>query len=438
MLFLLHTFLFIAFFAGALWGIAKWQFFNIEGTKREHLLAFFVLKVAAGIALIAVYTYYYTDQSRADVYRYFNDSVIISKLLFEKPLVWLKIMSGIGINEEETFEYLKQTLYFSHPQHDWVTDNTFIIRIHVLLNYLSFSNIYINNLLLNFASFAGLTAALKALKDYFPENPRVLYLPLFLIPSVVFWSSGPLKEQLLFSFAGFYLLALNKGLFGKRIFDFLFAAILLLCMLYVKPMVAVLLPVCSVFLPVFNLYDTKRLIAVGLIAVLASALVVSMDWHYKACDVLINKRNEFIRLGLQEQVGSYFDTKLINGSCKQLLAFVPNAIANAMLRPYLWEGGNVFQLLFALENTVLVLLVVYLLVRFFQMPEAKEKRLLFVFCLSFALLNYLAVGLTVPIMGAIVHYRVIASPFLLLAVLCWCNISQLKYSRNLMKGFTMA
>lgn len=424
MLLLVHTFLFIAFFAGALWCIARGQFFSIEGTKREHLLAFFVLKVAAGIALIAVYTYYYTDQSKADVYRYFNDSLIISKLLFEKPLVWLKIMSGIKINEAETFEYLKQTLYFSHPQHDWVTDNTFIIRIHVLLNYLSYSNIYINNLLLNIASFAGLTAALKALKDYFSENPRVLYLPLFLIPSVVFWGAGPLKEQLLFTFTGFYLLAFSKGIFVNRFFDFLFATILLLCMLYVKPMVVITLLACSVFLPVFNLYDIKRLIAAGLIVVLALALVVSMDWHYKACDVLINKRNEFIRLGLQEQVGSYFDTTLISGSCKALLTFIPNAIANAVLRPYLWEDNNTFQLLFALENTTFFLLMGYLLFRYFQIPKAKEKRLLFVFCILFALLNYLAVGLTVPIMGAIVHYRVIASPFLLLAVLCWCNITQ--------------
>jgi hypothetical protein len=430
MMFFLHILLFTLFLIVLFWIITRWSFFFIEGTKLEYLYAFFLLKVIAGTTLIAIYTYYYTDASKADIYRYFNDSVVVSKLLCSQPFVWLKIMTGIGINEAETSHYLRQTMYFAHPPHDWVTDNTLIIRIHVLLNYLSFCNIYINTLLLNFLSFIGLVALLKAFAKYFSDNPKVLYFPLFLIPSVVFWSSGPLKEQLLFFFIGMYVLALNNGIAKRRWIDFLLATLSFMAIVYTKPVVAVILGVTSVFLPIVNLYDTKRLIAVALSALLMLAVIVSLDWHYKACETIIEKRNEFTRLGMQENVGSYFDTQIVTGSCKELLVLIPSAIVNSFLRPFIWDGGNLFQLLFSLENMFFLGLTAFLLWRFFQLPRQKNLRLLFTFCIAFALLNYLVIGLTVPIMGAIVHYRVVASPFLLVGVLCLCNTSKILQNKK--------
>ena len=44
----------------------------------------------------------------------------------------------------------------------------------------------------------------------------------------------------------------------------------------------------------------------------------------------------------------------------------------------------------------------------------------------FAGLNYLGIGITVPVLGAIVHYRVVAMPFLLLSVLLMADLEKLK------------
>jgi hypothetical protein len=427
---LVHFGLFILFLTTALWLISRSKFFSIEGTKREYFYGLFLLKVLAGVVLIVIYTYYYTDPAKADIYRYFNDSVIISKLLFTQSLAWLKVMSGIGIEDADAVQALKATMYFSHPGHDWVTENTLIISAHVLLNYVTFYNIYINNLWLNFLSFVGLVAIFRAFAPYFQENRKMLLLPLFLLPSVVFWSSGPLKEQLIFMFLGLYVSSVFSKLFKPRWVNLFLAFVAIMGIAYLKPAVAIVLVFASVFLPVVNLYNTKRLIAAVLFALLLIAVAVSFDWHYKACEIVIEKRNEFTRLGLQENVGSFFDTHLINKNCGELLSLLPSAFANSFLRPFVWDGGNVFQWLFAFENLFFVYLLFYLLFRFFQLPDAKEKRLLFAFCLVFALLNYFVIGLTVPIMGAIVHYRVIAAPFLLIAVLCFCNVSLLELKRK--------
>ncbi len=157
-----HAALYLLYLTLFVWLIFKWKFFAVEGTNKKHFAFFFLLKIIAGVSLTLIYTWCYTDQAKADIYRYFNDSKIISTVLFTDPVAWLKIMTGYGIDEPEVFKYVLPTQYFSHPGADIVTNNTFIIRVSVLLNYFSFSNIFINTLFLNFISFIGLTALFKA------------------------------------------------------------------------------------------------------------------------------------------------------------------------------------------------------------------------------------------------------------------------------------
>src|SRR5687768_2383080 len=118
--------------------ITRWSFFTQTGISKRALVLFFLLKVTAGIALTLVYTYYYTDHTKADIYRYFNDSKIISSLLFQHPAIWLQVITGIGMNEPEVFRHLLTTLHFSHPETDIATNNSLIIRAISLFNFFSF------------------------------------------------------------------------------------------------------------------------------------------------------------------------------------------------------------------------------------------------------------------------------------------------------------
>jgi hypothetical protein len=201
----IHLLLYIFYLFVFLWLISKWHFFDIKKLSRLQLGIFFLMKVAAGLLLTVIYTFYYTNLSHNDIYRYFNDSAILSKVLFQNPVAWLKIMLGIGLNQPDVFKHLVDTQNFSHSCSDWVTNNSFIIRLNVLLNYLSLTNIWINTLFFNFFSFIGLVALYKAIQSYFKPVESKLYLPIFLMPSVVFWSSGILKESIFFMAFGFWL-----------------------------------------------------------------------------------------------------------------------------------------------------------------------------------------------------------------------------------------
>jgi hypothetical protein len=414
---LFYSALYVAWLAIFIWLILKWRYFEIENVSRKHLALFFSLKVAAGIFLTLIYTYYYTDTAKADIYRYFNDSKVISPLLFSHPVTWFKIMTGIGIDAPEVFNYYSNTHYFDHPGADMVTNNRFIIRVIVLLNYFSFSNIHINTLLFNFISFIGLTALLKALRPYFSAFIPVLYLPLFLLPAVVFWSSGLLKETLLFAGLGFYIYGvLSYETFSKRILWILSGALIVLL---IKLHVFALLLLCSVFLPIKGLRISVLVRAMVLVLILVAAFVFAGE---SISNNLLEKRNEFVELARLENAGSFFDSRTFLPTTENLVKLLPEAVVNSIFRPFLWDTGKLFQKVFALENLLFFALLLIPL-RYFQRPEG-DKLLLCLFCLSFALFNYLVIGITIPLIGAIVHYRVIGAPFLMIAVLLCADLEK--------------
>ena len=427
---LLYIALYIFYTGVFLFGISKLKFFEMEATSKKLLSLFFLLKVVAGLLLTLVYTYYYTDTTKADIYRYFNDSKIISSILFSNPKVWLKIMSGLGINDADTFRHIAPTWYFSHPAADMVTSNSFFIRVLSVLNYFSFYNIYINTLLLNFIAFTGLVALYKTLRPYFDEFEQLLYLPVFLLPSVVFWSSGLLKESFLLTGIALYLYAwpgFNNLRLWKSMF---FIPIALMIIGLTKIYVAVLLLSFSLFLPSRNSINALPSAFRRRLLVFVAACLVVMNYYGQSfCEKIIEKRNEFTALVISEKAGSALDTKLLTPDCSNLISILPSSLVNSVLRPFIWAGGAIFQSIFAVENAMFILLMLVLLTFFFKWPDAKKLRLA-VFCFLFAFFNYLIIGLTVPVMGAIVHYRVVAAPFLFIGVLLLLDLDKIKSKFN--------
>ncbi len=315
-------------------------------------------------------------------------------------------------------------MYYSHPAADFITSNSFLIRVISVLNYFSSYSIYVDTLLLNCITFISITALFKALKPYFETFPQILYWPLYLMPSFLFWSSGLLKEGLMFvGIAGYlwvWLSADHLKWWQKVMPGILFVAVVGSTKIYV----ASAMLVCTGLLPVANTFKQARLVRLAFYAAVLVAVIYAFV-SLPVCERIIDKRNEFVLLLLTEHSGSGIDNTLLDADCRHFMRLFPAAFINAVLRPFVWSGGNTFQLLFALENTFFLSAVVALLLFCFKRPEG-QKLWLALFCLIFALLNYMGIGLTVPIMGAVVHYRIVAMPFLLLGVLLMTDLEKLK------------
>jgi hypothetical protein len=74
------------------------------------------------------------------------------------------------------------------------------------------------------------------------------------------------------------------------------------------------------------------------------------------------------------------------------------------------------MMLLAGAETLLILLII-LLSLIFMRPPGKIKWHYVLFCLSFVLFQFLIIGETTPILGAVARYKTIALPFFVIAFL---------------------
>lgn len=110
---------------------------------------------------------------------------------------------------------------------------------------------------------------------------------------------------------------------------------------------------------------------------------------------------------------SYVKQTLINFSPLQLIQNIPVALLNTVVRPFPSDGGNRFKYFSFLSN---LLLIGFILFAYTQRKvlSRQEQHLLF-FLIASAMTILLIIGLSVPIFGAIVRYKIPAELFLIIA-----------------------
>lgn len=196
--------------------IHKLRFFETE-LSRKGLSLFFCIKIAFGVALWYIYTYYYTDRATADIYKYFDDSKVMYDALRTHPSDYFRMLFAIGNDNA----YFDQT-YYSHMNY-WYrefdnaiyNDSHTIIRFNALVRLFSFGYYNVHTVFMSFISFMGLVAIYKTFAQYFLDRILGFMIAVFLVPSVLLWSSGVLKEGFLFFGLGMLLFHFHEICFSR-------------------------------------------------------------------------------------------------------------------------------------------------------------------------------------------------------------------------------
>ncbi len=226
---LIYTILFILL-------IRKIKFFSIPGLSRKAIIFVFLLKICAGIALLQIFTKYYQG---SDSIAFFNDSKIMYGALWQNPAHFFKMFFGIdSSNEVLNIYYSKMNAWNASFEKILFNDSRSLIRLNVLFRFFSFGNFYVHTVFMCFLSLTGLTALYKTFSGYFLDKKKILFVIIFLLPSVLFWSSGVMKEGLLFFAMGLLLYITECGLLKnydikKNILILLLIAILLFVKFYI-------------------------------------------------------------------------------------------------------------------------------------------------------------------------------------------------------------
>ncbi|TVQ11824.1 MAG: hypothetical protein EA361_12280 [Bacteroidetes bacterium] len=399
--------------------IARLPFFrNVQGLSTPWLVFFFALKVVAGSLLIFIYTWYYEDPLTADVYKYFQDGSIMFAAIKDNPADYFRMLTGIDGSASHLAQYYDEMRFWYRPwDSPFYNDNRLVIRFNALVSLFSFGHIFVHNVFINFLSFTGLVALYKFMIRYSDKTKQFwLAAGVFLFPGLLFWGSGILKEGLLLWALGWWILLLDnvvsrhKSWLIQLFFLGAFSGFLIL----LKPYTFFLWLPCIIAFYISRNYASLRSQltypgVIALFAVTGFGLIYFFS-SYDPLQVIANRQNDFIYFSLEQDAGSLIHTRLLTPDFMMISVEFVRGFFNALLRPHIFEAYSVVTLMAAVENTLILVMVLYMIWRL-------EKRTLTSSGLHWAGLWFMIlllgfVGMISPAHGGIVRYKIPAIPFM--------------------------
>ncbi|MFN0032309.1 MAG: hypothetical protein ACKVOR_09135 [Flavobacteriales bacterium] len=413
--------------------IYKWRFFSLPGIPRRWLLAAFAVKLIAGLMLWYVYTHHYSASHASDAHRYYDDAMVINAQWHENREVFWSLMLGNGEDSSTAYQsvYNKLVGWYSGYRYGLTNDCRTIIRIHVVISFLSFGSYHVHWICMAFFAFTGLVALYRAFSEIFVSRKIWLFTACFALPSVVFWSAGLLKEGPTMLGLGLLFWSISLLLSNHKIwyaYPMLILSVLLL--VTIKEYVLFSMFPAIAFLLFVKLAGQRRLMLKFICVQLLCFLVAQNAHHFfiggDFLYVLNKKRVDFENTAMLRGANSVVYVPA-TADVQSFTLHYPQAFALAYYRPFVWEIRSPFYIAFAVENLCYALLAV-LTILFFKPPPAAHRAMLLA-ALSFVLVLASIIGNTVPVLGSVVRYRIAALPLLVIVCAACIDYDKLRSLR---------
>ncbi len=391
------------------WLITRVKFIQQSGLPNYWLIGLFVLKVAAGVA----YGWYYTTipnyELSADSWKFFFDAKSDTQLLYQDPLRYFTSIYDNPYDRDYRHLFSSVNSYWNDLKH------TYMVKIVSLFNVFSGSRYYVNVIFYSFITFFGPIAFIRVMNDVFPDRKLLITCGTFLFPSFLFWSSGIHKDGLIFTYISLIVFVMYFGLKKNKmdIKEFLLVGLLLMLIFPVRNHV-VLACIPGLFAWwLAEKYFKRKWMAFALVTVLGTVAFFSAKYIHPKLDLPISitlRNKDFISLG----GNSFLPQRKLEPTFTGFVQNAPQALNHTLVRPYVTEFLSPLYLASALEILCIWILVSVWFFRFTDNPY-KHSVVQFLFLVSMVLL--LLTGYIVPQLGAIVRYRAIFFPFILVPII---------------------
>ncbi len=410
--------LFAAYLVLFAWLITKVPFFIASGLTSAQLIILFLLKVLAGIFYGWIGVYYGEMAKMVDTWAYHYESLQEYQLLLHNPKMFFT--SIFQTSHEDGY-----SRFFS-SENSWWNDlkRVSFLKILAFFNVFSFGNYYINVIFYSFISFFGPVALYRVMKEVFTADKLVIVLATFLFPSFIYWTSGLHKDGLIF--LGFALVSYHiyfalkeEALSVRRVLLIVLGALLIL--LLRNFLIVVLVPALLAWL-LSKKIKWAPLYTFLLVYVLFFALFFSAKYIHPALDfpaATAEKQAAFMQLSGNSAV----PVRLLQPTFYGFVQNAPQAFTLSALRPYPTDVHHLLSLAAALE----MIFVYTLLGMFFLFPK-KERTddTFFLFCLFLSFSILMMIGYSVNFLGAIVRYRSVVIPFLMVPLAAQINWKKIR------------
>lgn len=412
LLFVLYVVLILIF-------IKKSRFFSIQGVPAWFPIFLFCIKVLFSFFLWAIYTFYYTDQQNADIYKYFNDANTLYELRYSNDAAFQNIVFG----NADTAQFSNEINQLKNWNRNFngkipFNENRFMIRTQLLLRFISMSNIHIHQLFFVFLSFMGSVFLLKLFSKLSHLNTISLLLTVS-FPSFLFWTSGALKESLICFGLGAFLYGLFSFLTTKKGIYILLGIAGFVIILLLKYFLALCILPALAFIIITQYVHTYKGVIISAASVVSLTLIsiyllATFTTYSNFPRILANKQRNAVNEATYYQAGSNSYVTPLKPELSSVLIHFPKGILYSIFKPYPQLTKNPFILLAMIENLMMMLILLYSLKN-----KEKQNQVNVTYLLFFLIIigSYFGIiGLLTPVVGTLVRYRVVMFPLLIFSL----------------------
>ncbi|MEO7316584.1 MAG: hypothetical protein ABIW47_15445 [Ginsengibacter sp.] len=333
--------------------------------------------------------------------------------------------------------------------------NFMLIRFDAIFSFLTFGRYAPINLIFAAIGFSGLWKLFLFFYEQYPKLHRQFAVCILFFPTVVFWSSGLLKDTLCISSLGWLTYSLYE-IINKRhhiLKNFLILSFFTYLLIVIKVYILLAyLPFFILFIIYKHIQSVKSSFLRWLIA--PSLILISIFAISKGINSFEDELGAYaieevtssistLNAGLSQKTGqadaaSNFNLgKEFEPSFFGLLKIAPYAIGATFFRPFIWEASKITQMLAAVESLILMFFTLFILLKTgpFQFIRTILADPLIMYCFMFAIVFGIFVGASTVNFGTLVRYKIPSLPFYAISLfLVYEKVKERALQRSLVKA----
>jgi len=375
--------------------------FGYMASRKSELKIYYwpglALKIISGFALGLLYTHYY---SGGDSLVMFNEATRVADIAFGSA------SSFIDIYFYGDYSAIQEYAYILQPR------AAFMTKVLAILAWATNHNYWLTACYLSMFSFFGFWLAANTVYEIFGSKITAV-LPTLFFPSIVFWSSGVLKESIAISSLVGVLAILINTYYKKKIgwLNMLLLFIGIFLILYLKYYYAAMLIVSftTVFVARVLLHGRNNwYIELASVLIVFSAIlgIASLShpnfWPSRFLSVITNNYSQFIESSSSGNVVRFND---LAPTISSFLFYSPKALFAGLFYPLGMISFNIIKLASVVENWVLLLSFIYA-IRWFKIPKVKDDRLLLWAMLLFVITTAVFITFSTPNLGTLARFKI--------------------------------
>ena len=386
-----------------------WLVFKKWGAAYPRLFWIsFLSRVAVGAVLGLVYLYYY---SANDTWIFFNDATILAQFGWRDVEGYLKFLFF-----DEAPGYLLDQLINSQER------SLFLIKIMSLISWLGGDTYWVSAAWFSLISFLAAWYLFSVITFHFEKSWVAAAIAFLFFPSIVFWSSGLVKETM--ALAGIYFVSgiFLKFRFNQKVRWFEWILALGGCWVawnlkyyWAAMFIATIITYLLVFLLRIRIpFIKNNKIATWIVIFVLLCAGVSFShpnfYPHRFLEVLLTNHDEFVRISKDDGLIHFYQ---LHASWGSVILNAPWALFSGILRPFLGEASGLMAALASVENMVIMVLLISAMAR---IRILKSPRLLLLSVGVYIVVLCVFLALSTPNLGTLSRYRIGFLPFLIFMI----------------------